>query len=1036
MTPDCMRLQQQGGAWEQLSTTLEAPPQGVTYLSKAGDFPPEALTLMDKSKSEPEKMELVGVTHVVDAITFWAQNVSEDQAVEKMTNMMSEKCPVARRLMGNPSPQKIYGALFSEDGCWYRCKVLQQTEDKFQVSYIDYGNTEAISRSALVELSEDLQTVNLAKKYKFWGFHISSDQDSPHFLQGKTFLHNLISGKKLRIQKKSVCFDGTILVQAFQGNLDIGEEVLKMKFARLSLPGNSLHLSRVLQDPSALWPHRVVERGDLEMTASLGSMPKLRPAFADPKPQAHKEKSTTTPLQPANLLKKKMDQDLVEENERLKAERSTQQQSAIVQERELRDIQAELQRANLAVLKEVKEVEKLKEGNDILQQKADNLQNQLKETRLALQLLQQEAQKNAGEVEKLLETAVGDKLGKLAEKVDLVRKVRESSPSSTVGDSLLQAINIVRNNGISVPVAMEKLEVAWKEYSYAQEMVKACQMRDELVDLIDLRNKVRCALVATVDDYIQEVDGLPISERMDMLEHVAASLTAVFGAFSAEDAGDQAFDQFSEWKSQKQQESQSVRERTDAALESLCSWFSHMGKFFCLSSKTSVCLSDVAVGLDTLLKRAELDMCKELDVSQTEQKDQDVQIVCGAFNRVMQEIQNEQSLLCNIREKYLQNLQFKEELHHWQNTPNADKLFLVKKSIRSLRSQLRWRLVEEESLEEAEEQDLTEIVKKKEEIAETRNALFQEISREKEEYRKLSVLAKGGFPELPLLYPEADILSYMSSEGLLVKSLDRDVFDAEPMRELSRRRPLLCTEFQGQRVILKGYSVDEETEKRMLAGATEYHRARTFSEERAGLLPLVALFLGKSDPLAYVMVPYFTGGSLKVVQKSSPLTTSETVAVMRGVALGLQMLHRFGIVHGSLHPSNVFVLNREQGVVGDFDFTKTPEQRAAERGMVVGSLSLVAPEMRQGQSASQSCDMYSFGCLMLWLHFPEARYTLKTDGLTPDTSELKLDPKLNGLLSKLLVCTGRLTAPEVLSDNYFLEGGVCACDPESPPKDS
>ncbi|KAG5856669.1 hypothetical protein ANANG_G00010370 [Anguilla anguilla] len=999
----------------------------VTYLLKTGEFPPKALKLMDKSKSEPEKMELVGVTYVVDAITFWAQNVSEDQAVEKMTNMLSEKCPVARRLMGNPSSQKIYGALFSEDRCWYRCKVLQQTEDKFEVSYIDYGNTEAISRSALVELSEDLQTASLAKKYKFWGFHVSSDQDSPHFLQGKSFLHNLIFGKKLRIQKKSVCFDGTILVQAFQGNLDIGEEVLKMKFARLSLPGNrdGVHPSRVLQDPSALWPHRVLERGDLEMTASLGSMPKLRPAFSEQKPQAYKEKGTATPLQPANLLKKKMDQELVEENERLKAEKSSQQQSALLLERELRDTQAELQRANLVVLKESKEVEKLKEGNGILQQKTDSLQNQLKETRLALELAQQEAQKNAGEVEKLLETAVGDKLGKLAEKADLVRKVRESSPSSTVGDSLLQAIAIVMNNRISVPVAMEKLEVAWKEYSHAQEMVKACQMREELADLIERRNEMRCALVAAVDDYIQEVDGLPISERMDMLEHVAASLTAAFGAFAAEDAGEQAFDQFSEWKSQKQQESQTVRERTDLALQSLCSWFVDAGKFFCLSSKTLVCLSDVAVGLDALLKRAEQDLCKELEVSQTEQKDQDVQIVCGAFNRVMQEIQREQSLLCNIREKYLQNLQFKEELHQWQsNSPNADKLFLIKRSIRTLRSQLRWKLVEEGSLEEAEEQDLTEIMKKKEEIAETRNALFQEISQEKEEYRKLSVLAKGGFPELPLLYPEADILSYMNSEGLLVKSLDREVFDAEPMRELSARRPLLCTEYQGQRVILKGYAVDAEMEARVLEGATEYHRARTFSEERAGLLPLVALFLGKSDPLAYVMVPYFTGGSLKVVQKASPLTTSETAVVTRGVALGLQVLHGFGIIHGSLHPANVFVLNREQGVVGDFDFTKTAEQRAANSGMVAGSLSLVAPEVRQGQPPSLSCDMYSFGCLLLWLHFPEARYTLKTDGLTPDTSELKLDPKLNGLLSKLLVCSGRLTAPEVLSDNYFLEGGV------------
>ncbi|KAJ8415906.1 hypothetical protein AAFF_G00404630 [Aldrovandia affinis] len=1029
MTLDCMRVQQ-GGAWTQLSTSQQAPPQGVTYLSRTGEVfvVLEALKLMDKSKSEPEKMELLGVTHVMDAITFWAQNVSEDQAAEKMINALSEKCPVAQKLMGNPSLQKIYGALFSEDGCWYRCKVLQQTEDKFQVAYIDYGNMEAVSRSALVELPEDLQIVSLAKKYKFWGFHVSSDQDSPHFLQGKTFLHNLIYGKKLRIQKKSVCFDGTILVQAFQGNLDIGEEVLKMKFARLSLSGTSPHPSRLLQDPSALWPHRMVERGEIGTTGCPGSMPKLLPAFPDQKPQALKEKGTTTALQPANLLRKKMDQELVEENERLISERSSQQQSALLLERELRDARGDLQvqRVKMGAVKEVKETEKLKEEKNTLQQNIDNLQNQLREAKLALQSAQQEVLMNAGEAERRLETAVGDKLGKLAEKVDSVRKVRECSPSSTVGDRLQQVITIVTNNGISIPVAMEKLEVAWKEYSHVQEMLKACQMqREELVNLIDRRNMVRRAFAVAVDDYIQEVDGLPISERMDMLEHVGASLTAIFGSFSTEDVGEQAFDQFSEWKSQKQQESQSVREKTDEALETLCSVFGNLGEFFCLSSKTSVRLSDVTAGVDALLKRAELDVCKELEVSHTEQKDQDVQIVCSAFSKVMQQIQREQSLVFSIREKYLLNLQFKEEVHQWQhNTPNADKVFLIKKRIKSLRSQLRWRLVEEGSLEEADEQDLTLMAKKKEEIAETRNALFHEISLEKEEYGKLSILVKGGFPELPMLYPEADIPSYMSSEGLLMKSLDRDMFDAEPMWELSGRRPLVCTEFQGQRVILKGYSIDEVAEARMLEQASAYHRARTFSEEQSGLLPLVALFLGKSDPLAYVMVPYFAGGSLKVVQKSSPLTTSEIVAVMRGVARGLQMLHGFDITHGSLHPSNAFVLNREHGVVGDFDFTKTTEQRAVDSEMVVGSLSLVAPEVRRGQSPSQSCDMYAFGCLMLWLHFSEFTCTLKPDGLTPDTSELKLDPELSGLLSKLLVCSGRITATEVLSDDYFLGGGV------------
>ncbi|KAL6488471.1 hypothetical protein MHYP_G00022120 [Metynnis hypsauchen] len=134
-----------------------------------------------------------------------------------------------------------------------------------------------------------------------------------------------------------------------------------------------------------------------------------------------------------------------------------------------------------------------------------------------------------------------------------------------------------------------------------------------------------------------------------------------------------------------------------------------------------------------------------------------------------------------------------------------------------------------------------------------------------------------------------------SSEGLSMQSLDRFIFDAEPMRELTGRRPLLCTEFQGQKVVLKGYSVDEESE---------------------------------SDPLAYIMVPYFSIGSLRAMQKFNPLMPS-------------------------LYP---------------------PDVSGAE----------------------------------------------ENERQAPEFTGLQLDDKRQCRLSKLLVCSGRLSALEALDDGYFL----------------
>lgn len=107
--------------------------------------------------------------------------------------------------------------------------------------------------------------------------------------QGKSFLQNLINGKKLRVKMKSECFDGTILVEAFQGNLDIGEEVVKFKFATVNLPGSreSLSPAKVFQKQIGAWPSRRLQ-GDCDNTGSLGYMPKLRPVFSNQKPQALK----------------------------------------------------------------------------------------------------------------------------------------------------------------------------------------------------------------------------------------------------------------------------------------------------------------------------------------------------------------------------------------------------------------------------------------------------------------------------------------------------------------------------------------------------------------------------------------------------------------------------------------------------------------------------------------------------------------------------------------------------------------------------
>uniref|UniRef100_A0A8C8S461 Serine/threonine kinase 31 n=1 Tax=Pelusios castaneus TaxID=367368 RepID=A0A8C8S461_9SAUR len=354
--------------------------------------------------------------------------------------------------------------------------------------------------------------------------------------------------------------------------------------------------------------------------------------------------------------------------------------------------------------------------------------------------------------------------------------------------------------------------------------------------------------------------------------------------------------------------------------------------------------------------------------STQEQDEADKEITLNAYDKVIQRIRQEQHLITVVQSKYLASVEFKKQIVEWLNkSPSIDNLLSIKKILKNLKARLRWKLVEKNNLEESDDYSEHEITRIKEEITGLRNSLIQEIYNEQEEYERLTSLVQKWFPELPLLHPEAGILTYMNSGGLLTVSLERDLLDAEPMKELSTKRPLVCSEVQELKVLLKGYSVDVNTEAKVIERAAKYHRVWSEFKEKSGLLQLMFLFLCKSDPLAYLMVPYYPGASLGALQASTPLTLEA--------------------------------------------------QRASMNSMVVRSLNLTSPEIRMGQLASPSSDMYAYGCLLFWLIVQNQEFKIKEDG-TPELDGLTMHDKVKALLLNL-ICSNRMTAEQVLDDDCF-----------------
>uniref|UniRef100_G3SKT0 Protein kinase domain-containing protein n=1 Tax=Gorilla gorilla gorilla TaxID=9595 RepID=G3SKT0_GORGO len=622
-------------------------------------------------------------------------------------------------------------------------------------------------------------------------------------------------------------------------------------------------------------------------------------------------------------------------------------------------------------------------------------------------------------LESTLKTCIDTRMKNLAAKMEILKEMRHVDISVRFGKDLSDAIQVLDEGCFTTPASLNGLEIIWAEYSLAQEKIKTCEYVNEGNILIAQRNEMQQKLYMSVEDFIVEVDESSLNKRLKTLQDLSVSLEAVYGQAKEGANSDEILKKFYDWKCDKREEFTNVRSETDASLHRLVAWFQRTLKVFDLSMEESLISEYAMDNIDEILEKTESSVCKELEIALVDQGDADKEIISNAYSQVLQKIHSEERLIATVQAKYKDSIEFKKQLIEYLNkSPSVDHLLSIKKTLKSLKARLRWKLVEKNNLEESDDPDGSQIEKIKEEITQLRNNVFQEIYHEREEYEMLTSLAQKWFPELPLLHPEIGLLKYMNSGGLLTMSLERDLLDAEPMKELSSKRPLVRSEVNGQIILLKGYSVDVDTEAKVIERAATYHRAWREAEEDSGLLPLIFLFLCKSDPMAYLMVPYYPRANLNAVQANMPLNSEEALKVMKGVAQGLHTLHKADIIHGSLHQNNVFALNREQGIVGDFDFTKSVSQRASVN-MMVGDLSLMSPELKMGKPASPGSDLYAYGCLLLWLSVQNQEFEINKDGI-PKMDQFHLDDKVKSLLCSLIYYRSSMTAEQVLNAECFL----------------
>jgi len=172
-----------------------------------------------------------------------------------------------------------------------------------------------------------------------------------------------------------------------------------------------------------------------------------------------------------------------------------------------------------------------------------------------------------------------------------------------------------------------------------------------------------------------------------------------------------------------------------------------------------------------------------------------------------------------------------------------------------------------------------------------------------------------------------------------------------------------ATRDDGARVALKVLRPERAAESVSLARFVREARVAGGIDPRH-VVPI--LELEESRGLTYLAMPYYDGGSLaQRLTERGRLAIDETVELAAQLGRGLDELHRRGVLHRDVKPSNVLLDETGVAALSDFGLARAVDStRLTAEGQILGTPHYLAPELIEGLEASEASDIYALGCVL------------------------------------------------------------------------
>jgi serine/threonine-protein kinase len=179
--------------------------------------------------------------------------------------------------------------------------------------------------------------------------------------------------------------------------------------------------------------------------------------------------------------------------------------------------------------------------------------------------------------------------------------------------------------------------------------------------------------------------------------------------------------------------------------------------------------------------------------------------------------------------------------------------------------------------------------------------------------------------------------------------------------------------------------------------------------------PGITSFIDSGDEggRPYLAMEHISGLDLRLfTSKLHKRPSSERYARCRSIGRtlcdALEHIHRAGMVHRDVKPSNVFMADDGRVVLGDFGVVKDPDALDKTAvGVVVGTLAYAAPEQIEGELVDPRTDLFGLGATLYFVLTQERPFKglnrdLQALPIPPSRVDPGIPPDLEGVVMRLL----------------------------------